>query len=141
MAVDFDVVVDVYPHLFPFGVDVRLFRQRLQGGLVDGFEGRAARTGQLLEGPLIEPIQQYADRCVEFAQGEKLAIAQDRQDPALDHLHTNFNLVFVLGFSGSRGQHRYAVMLGQITVTGIDVRLVAMRFGDATAQIVRHQNL
>ncbi|MNN07897.1 hypothetical protein D3C81_1207330 [compost metagenome] len=39
VAVDFDVVVDVHSHLFPFGVDVRMLRQRLQCGLVDGFEG------------------------------------------------------------------------------------------------------
>jgi hypothetical protein len=35
MAVDFDVVVDVYAYFFPLGVDVRLFGQRLQRGLVD----------------------------------------------------------------------------------------------------------
>ncbi|MNN33012.1 hypothetical protein D3C81_1467490 [compost metagenome] len=39
MAVDFDVVVDVDSHLFPLGVDVRMLWQRLQRGLVDGFEG------------------------------------------------------------------------------------------------------
>jgi hypothetical protein len=39
VTVDLDVVVDVYPHLFPFGVDIRVFRQRLQRGLVDGLEG------------------------------------------------------------------------------------------------------
>lgn len=42
MAVDLDVVVDVYPHFFPLGVDVRVLRQRLQRGLVDGLEDRTA---------------------------------------------------------------------------------------------------
>ncbi|MNR40218.1 hypothetical protein D3C85_1584870 [compost metagenome] len=42
MAVDLDVVVDVDAHFFPFGVDVRVFRQRLQRGLVDGLEDRPA---------------------------------------------------------------------------------------------------
>lgn len=32
-------------------------------------------------------------------------------------------------------------MLGQITVAGVDVLLVAMRFADAAAQVVRHQSL
>ncbi|MNJ48823.1 hypothetical protein D3C77_440290 [compost metagenome] len=39
VAVDFDVVVDVDAYLFPFGVDVRVFRQRLQRRLIDGLEG------------------------------------------------------------------------------------------------------
>lgn len=29
MASNFDVVVDIYPHLFPFRADLRMFRQRL----------------------------------------------------------------------------------------------------------------
>ena len=32
-------------------------------------------------------------------------------------------------------------MLGEIAVTGVDIRLVAMRLGHATAQIVGHQDL
>lgn len=86
---------------------------------------------------MIEAIQQQRDGCVEFAQGEELAVAQHRQDPPLDDLYADFNLGFVLGFTRARGQHGYAVMLGEIAVTGVDIRLVAMRLGDAAAQIVR----
>jgi hypothetical protein len=32
-------------------------------------------------------------------------------------------------------------MLGQVAVTGIDIRLVTMRFGHAAAQIIRYQDL
>jgi hypothetical protein len=32
-------------------------------------------------------------------------------------------------------------MLGEIAVTGVDIRLVAMRLGDTAAQIVRYQDL
>lgn len=35
VAVDFGVVVDVHPYLFPFGVNVRMPRQRLQRRLGD----------------------------------------------------------------------------------------------------------
>ncbi|VVM74897.1 hypothetical protein PS639_05432 [Pseudomonas fluorescens] len=38
MAIDLDVVVNVDAYFFPFGVDVRVFRQRLQCRLVDGLE-------------------------------------------------------------------------------------------------------
>lgn len=39
VAIDLDVVVDMDAHFFPFGVDVGVFRQPLQGRLVEGLEG------------------------------------------------------------------------------------------------------
>src|SRR5450830_1973579 len=141
MAVNFDVVVDVYPYLFPFGVDVWMFWQRLQRGLVEGFEGRAARARQLLEGLLVDTIEQYADRHVEFAQGEKLAVAQGRQDPALDHLDSDFDLGLVPRFTGASGHYGDTVVLGEIAVTRVDIWLVAMCLGNAAEQIARHQDL
>lgn len=56
MPVDRDVVIDIHPHLFPGGVDVRRCRQRAHGGAVDGREGLPARPRQLLEGTLVEPF-------------------------------------------------------------------------------------
>ena len=48
MSVDLDVVVDVDPDLFPFGVDVGVARQRLQGGLVEGLEQGAPGAWELV---------------------------------------------------------------------------------------------
>ncbi|MNR13043.1 hypothetical protein D3C85_1294250 [compost metagenome] len=39
VAIDLDVVVDMDAYLFPFGVDVRMFRQPLQRWLVESLEG------------------------------------------------------------------------------------------------------
>ena len=105
------------------------------------FEGSAARVGQLLEGPLVEAFEQQADSRIKFTQIEELAVAQDRHNPALDYLHADFNLGFILGFARASRQYGDPVMLGQITVTGVDVRLVAMRFAEAATQVVRHQDL
>jgi len=86
---------------------------------------------------LIETIQQHADLRIKFAQGEKLAVAQHREDPAFDHLHADFDLGFISGLTRASRQHGDSVMLGQIAVAGVNVRLVAMRLGYATAQVVR----
>ena len=57
-------------------------------------------------------------------------------DDGRDDLYADFNLGFVLGFTRARGQHGYAVMLGEIAVTGVDIRLVTMRLGDAAAPLL-----
>ena len=50
MAVDFDAVVDVHPYFFPFGVDVRVFRQRLQRRLVEVSKAERGEPGSFLKG-------------------------------------------------------------------------------------------
>ena len=68
MSVDLDVVVDVHPDLFPFGVDISLVRQRLQGGLVAGLEEGAPGAWELVEGALIETLEQLADSDIELGE-------------------------------------------------------------------------
>ncbi|MNN07898.1 hypothetical protein D3C81_1207340 [compost metagenome] len=90
---------------------------------------------------MVKTFEQHADCRVEFAEREELAVAQGREDPALDHLHADFDLGFVPRLARSGRQHGHAVMLGQVAVTGVDIGLVTVRFGDAAAQIVRYQDL
>lgn len=126
---------------FPFGVDGGGRRQWVQRGLVERLEGRAARARQLLDGVLVETLQQHPDRGVEFAQREALAVAQRRQDPALDHFHADFDLGFVPRLTRPGRHHGDPVVLGHIAVAEVDVRLVTIRLVHATAQIVRYQDL
>ncbi|MNL09405.1 hypothetical protein D3C87_1301650 [compost metagenome] len=90
---------------------------------------------------MIEAFEKPANCRVQFSEREELAVTQRRQDPAFDHLHADFDLGFVLGFARASGQHGHAIVLGQVTITGVDVGLVAMRLGDAAAQIIGHQDL
>ncbi|MCY1369081.1 hypothetical protein D9M69_561000 [compost metagenome] len=141
MPLDLDVVVDMHPRLLPLGIDVGLFRQRAQHGPIQGLEGRVPGARQLAKRSAVEPLQQHGDGAVEFIQGKELAVAQGGEDPALDHLHADLGLGLVAWFAGSRRHHRHAVVLGQVTVAGVDVRLVAMALAHRAAQVVRHHDL
>ena len=90
---------------------------------------------------MIEALQKQCDSGIEFAQREELPVAQHREEPAFDDLDADFDLGFVLGFARASGQYGDAVMLGQVAVTGVDIGLVTVRLGHATAQIVGHQDL
>ena len=92
MAFEFDVIVDVHADLFPLGEDVGLGGQRTQRRAVDGLEGAASRAGELSERTRIEPFEPFGDGAVEFAEREERAVSQRGEDPALDHLHADFNL-------------------------------------------------
>jgi hypothetical protein len=56
-------------------------------------------------------------------------------------LDADFDLGLVPRPARASRQYGYAVMLGQVSVTGVDIRFVTVRFGNAAAQIVRHQDL
>jgi len=58
---------------------------------------------RVLERTLVEFLQQLADREVEFAQGEELAMAQSGDDSAFGDLHSDLDFGFVAGFSRARG--------------------------------------
>ena len=68
-------------------------------------------------------------------------VAQARQYPALNDLHTDLGLGFVLGFVGPRRQDSHLVMGCQLLVAGVEFGVVAAGAADAAAQIVRHHHL
>ena len=69
--------------------------EELDGALGVGLEGAASRAGELSERTRIEPFEPFGDGAVEFAEREERAVSQRGEDPALDHLHADFNLGLV----------------------------------------------
>jgi len=65
-------------------------------------------------------------------------MAQTREDPALHHQHTGFNLRFITRPTYPRRQDRRAVMRRQIAVGRVDPRLIPVRPQHTGAQVVRH---
>ena len=95
VTVGVDVVVDVDDRRLPLGELVAGGRQRLHGRAVDGLEGTLARACEFLERPRIQLDDQGANRGVEFCEREELAMAQSRQNPALDQEHARLDGGFV----------------------------------------------
>ena len=75
-------------------------------------------------------------RRVELTEGEEAPVPETGQDPALDHLHGNFDLRLVPGFSGPCRQDGGVVMLGERGEGRIERRLEPERLRDARLQVV-----
>ena len=138
MLVVLNVVIDMHAGLFDIRILIRLGRQGPQGRFVQLLELAEPRAGQLLEGALIEIIQQHADGLIECGQGEEALMAQAGHDPALDDLYRHLGLGFIPGFIRTRRHDDTLVMGSQLLITGVDVRLIAMSFTHRTFQVVRH---
>lgn len=62
---------------------------------------------------------------------------QPCHDPALDHLHGNLRLGFVLRLAQARREHDSAVVLGALRRRAVQARLVSVRTGNQGARFVR----
>jgi hypothetical protein len=71
VVVDLDVVVDVDLAPLPDPVLIGALRQRPQRRLVELLEEAAPTPLQLLEGPVVEPLEALADGGVERHPGEE----------------------------------------------------------------------
>ena len=75
MLVELDVVVDVDARLLPDGEFVGLFRQRLEGRLVQLLKELAAGATEVLHLPDVEFIEQLTDGLVQIGQVEEGTVA------------------------------------------------------------------
>ena len=66
---------------------------------------------------------------------------QPSEDPALDHLHRDLGLGFILRLIGPGRQHRRTVVSGQFSIGVIDLRCITRGPGDRGLEVVRDQQL
>lgn len=86
-----DVVVDVDRGRLPGGELVRAVRQRPPHRPLQLLEQAAARALELLEGPLVEPLQPLADGEVGLGDRDEAPVAQAGQNPALGDQNSGFD--------------------------------------------------
>ncbi len=141
VPVDHDVVVGGHPDGLPLGEDVGAVGQRAQRRPVELLELRAPRPRELAERPGVEPFEQPGDRRVELGQREERAVAEGGEDPPLDHLNGHLRLRLVPGPPHPRGQHRHAVVAGEVVIGRVQVRLVAVGVADPRAKVVGDHQL
>src|SRR5258708_37870416 len=92
MTVHFDVVVEPGATALPFGVFEWFRGQWLENGTLDRLEQRAPAAADPAHGAGVQPIDQLADRHIEFAEREELAVTKLGQGPPLPYLPGDFNL-------------------------------------------------
>ena len=96
VAFNLDAAVDVYAHRFKDSTLPGLYWQGHQGWGVDLRKYAGTAAGQLLEGALVEPVQQGRDGVVDLFHAGELMLAQACQDPAFDQQRAKLDLRFVL---------------------------------------------
>ena len=84
---------------FPVRVFVWRRRQRLQRVPVDLFVERASGDAPAAHPPIVQVVDEFADRLVQFIERKEPAVPQARQNPALHDLNTDLDLCL-----GDRGQ-------------------------------------
>ena len=108
----------------------------LQCRFVERFEDTRPAAIPLAEGPVVEPLEQLANRLVGFRQREELAVPQCRHDPALGHLHGIFHDRLVPRLVRPRRHHAEAIVHGEVVISRVDIRIVAVSFAHACLGVV-----
>ena len=124
---DLDMVIEVDPTALLLGVFVGFGRQGLQ---------RSPARSPAADRPVVEIVEQGADRRVEIGQRKEASVPQPRQNPASDHLNPDLYFRFVAPLVRPRRDNRGAVMPRHVGVGPVDHRLVEGGLGDAGLQIV-----
>ena len=86
--------------------------------------------------PVVELVEEHADRLVQGAEAEERLIAEPGEYPPLGQEYCRLRGGFVLGFPRPRGYDDGAVVGGEILVGAIDARLVAAGAGDGAPELV-----
>ncbi len=73
MVINLDMIVDVDPGLFPFGVFVGMNRKGLKSRFINGFIEYFTRGIELLESTIVELGEFLTDCFVKFCQAEGAA--------------------------------------------------------------------
>jgi hypothetical protein len=121
VSVEFDVIVQPWPRLLPFG-EHGVGRQRLQRGPVNLFEPFATRARQFTEGRWLSRASSAPIASFNWAS-EKNRRLQRRQDPALHHQYTLFHLGLVAGPAGPCRHNCHAVMRGPVLIGAVQLRI------------------
>ncbi len=89
--------------------------------------------------PIVQFPELFRDGRIQFVQAEKSAVAQRRQHPSLDLLHSIFRERFIPGMAHAGWDNADPVMPGQRQIRLVQDRIVKAGVGDARLQIVRHE--
>ena len=134
-----DMVIVLDSGDFPNSQLERSCRQRLQKELFLGKTGCPAAFS-LLKWLVVEGFQLLADCLIQFHKGQKLVIAQRRQNPGGDHPHRAFHKGLVLGTAGPGGENGGAVVFCHLLAGLVEHSLCPGILDHTGLEIVRRED-
>ena len=141
MALDLDVVVHVDASRLPVGKLVRLQRQGPQNRPVERFEQAGAGARALAERALVEPLEEFGDGLVELSEARESAVAECRQNPAFDQLHSGLDLSLVARLARTSGHDSHAVVRRHLLMGAVEIGLVTAGAAHPGAKVVGDNDL
>ena len=91
VSLDDDVVVDVEAAQLPLREDVARGRQGLEGRTVELLVEGAAADAELLQRPVVELVEEDADRLVQRAEAEERLVAESGEYPVLGQKYSSLD--------------------------------------------------
>jgi hypothetical protein len=92
--VHFNVIIDIGPGSFPFGINIGMSREGFEHRFFKGLEQDLAGSFELLKGALIESMKFLCHRLFKLAKAKEGSVSQWSQNPALHLEHSRFDLGF-----------------------------------------------
>jgi hypothetical protein len=139
--VDLDMIVGMDLRRFPLGIFEGCLRQRLERRPFDLFEQFASAFADMAHWPVVQFLEQFGDRRVEFGQREEGPVPEPRQDPSLDDQHRALDLGLVARLSAAGWQDGGVVMLGKRLEGRVQRWLEPQCRGDTGLQVIAHDRL
>src|SRR6266498_2698069 len=136
VALNLNVIVNMYAGFFPFGVFIGFGGQGLESGSFQSFKLRMARAWQFFERLVVEHIEQLEDGGIEIREREESQFAQTRQHPTLDNLYAILDLRLITRFFGARGQGCCVVMFEHFGISPREHGFKTISFVDAAFEII-----
>ena len=137
MVIEGHVVIDIDAAWLPFGELVARARQGRERRPIELLKERTSTDAGDLHRAVVDRVDPLANGGVQIGEGEKRAMSQGREDPALGDLDTHLDFGFVGWRGDARGNDDRAIVARQIGVRPVDLRFVATDHRDAALQIVR----
>ena len=141
VAIDFHVVINIDPGVFPLGIFIGLGGQGPEGGTVECLKQTLAGARKFFEGTGIQGRHEGMEGRIDRREGEEGVMPEAGEEPAVHDLHSDLHRGLVAGGGRAGGDEGQAIMLRAGGIGAIDRGCIARGTGYGGLSIVRDHDL
>jgi hypothetical protein len=137
VAIDFHMVINIDPGVFPLGLFVGLGGQGPESGTVERLKQRLAGTREFFEGTGIQGRHAGMEGRSDLRQGAEGGMPEPGEHPAFHDVHSDLHLGLIAGLGRACGDAGKASMRREGRLGAIDLGCIAVGTGHGSLQMVR----
>jgi hypothetical protein len=84
VMIHLDVIIDIDPGCFPFGIKIGVNREGFENRFFKGFEQDLTGTRKLFKGTVVEDLQLSGNGLIELCEAKERPMPQRSQNPPFD---------------------------------------------------------